>query len=73
MVPGVCILDPNGDVVRRLKAARKAGKHRLWACHHTELYEFRHGGARFGIVGCAVDASLAALVARELFASGCWA
>ena len=70
-VPDVCILDPDGDIVRRLKARRKARKHRSWACYHTELYEFRHDGAPFGIIGCAVGASYAVLVAEQLFASGC--
>ena len=69
--PDVCILDPDGDIVRRLKAARKARKHRSWACYHTDLYMFRHRGARYGIVGCAVGAPFAVLVAEELFASGC--
>ena len=40
-----------------------------WACYHTELYEFDHGGEHFGIIGCAVGASFAVLLAEQLFAS----
>ena len=39
--------------------------------YHTELYEFEAGGARLGVLGCAVGASFAVLVSEELFASGC--
>ena len=70
-VPEVCILDPDGDIVRHLSAADRARRDREWACYHTELYLFEYEGARFGIVGCAVGAAFAVLVAEELFASGC--
>ena len=42
-----------------------------WACYHTELYEFDEGGEHFGIIGCAVGASFAVLLAEQFFASGC--
>jgi uridine phosphorylase len=35
------------------------------------LYAFRHEGCEYGIVGCAVGAAFAVLIAEELFASGC--
>lgn len=70
-VPAACILDPDGDMVRRLTAARRAERDPAWACYHTELYRCVEGGIEFGIVGCAVGASFAVLVAEELFASGC--
>ena len=35
------------------------------------LYVFRHEGHEYGIVGCAVGAAFAVLIAEELFASGC--
>ena len=44
---------------------------RGWACYHTDLYEFDHAGARFGIIGCAVGASFTVLLADQLFVSGC--
>jgi uridine phosphorylase len=70
-VPEICILDPDGDILRVLHASGRARRSPGWACYHTELYEFAHGGERFGIIGCAVGASFAVLLAEELFVSGC--
>jgi uridine phosphorylase len=70
-VPPICLLDPDGDMVRRLKADGRARLHPAWACYHTELYAFRDGDIEFGIIGCAVGAAFAVLIAEELFASGC--
>ncbi len=70
-VPKICVLDPDGDLVRHLRRAKAAELSPAWACYHTELYEFRAGGARMGVAGCAVGAPFAVLVAEELFASGC--
>jgi uridine phosphorylase len=70
-VPAVCILDPDGDMVRRLKAGGRAQVDPGWACYHTELYVFNDSGIAFGIVGCAVGASFAVLIAEQLFACGC--
>jgi uridine phosphorylase len=70
-VPSVCILDPDGDIVRRLQ---KDGRSKLfdgWPCYHTELHTFELAGQTVGIVGCAVGAPFAVLVAEELFESGC--
>lgn len=71
VVPEICILDPDGDMVRYLRAAGLAGRHPGWACYHTDLDVFREGGHEYGILGCAVGAAFAVLVAEELFASGC--
>ncbi|MEQ9640574.1 MAG: nucleoside phosphorylase [Alphaproteobacteria bacterium] len=70
-VPAICLLDPDGDLVRRLKADGRATADPAWACYHTELYRFVEAGIEFGIIGCAVGASFAVLLAEELFASGC--
>lgn len=70
-VPRVCILDPDGDIVRRLQRDNAANLNPHWACYHTRLYDFMHDGIQFGIIGCAVGASFAVLVAEQLFASGC--
>lgn len=67
----VCLLDPDGDLVRRLRAEGRARLDPAWACYHTELYRFEHEGVDFGIVGCAVGASFAVLIAEQMFASGC--
>lgn len=70
-VPAVCILDPDGDLVRQLRQAGAAKPFAGWPCYHTELDIFDLGGHRVGIVGRVVGASFAVLVAEELFASGC--
>jgi uridine phosphorylase len=70
-VPPVCILDPDGDIVRRLRAAGQARPFDGWPCYHTMLDTFVLGARTVGIVGCAVGAPFAVLVAEELFASGC--
>src|SRR5258708_35262403 len=69
-VPPVCILDPDGDIVRRLRRTGAARLNQGWACYPTELLEFELGSRIFGIVGCAVWSSFAVLVAEQLFASG---
>ena len=70
-IPPVCILDPDGDIVRNLIATDKAKINPYWACYHTQLYNFEYAGIEFGIIGCAVGASFAVLLAEELFVSGC--
>jgi uridine phosphorylase len=70
-MPALCILDPDGDILRRLKASGEAKRLDAWPCYHTELFGFELAGAPAGIVGCAVGAPFAVLVAEELFASGC--
>ena len=70
-VPAICVLDPDGDLVRYLKRSGEGTPSKGWACYHTEMVCFEAGGFRFGVVGCAVGASFAVLVAEQLFASGC--
>ncbi len=70
-VPPVCILDPDGDIVRWLRHAGQAQLFDGWPCYHTRLDTFTLAGQTVGIVGCAVGAPFAVLIAEELFASGC--
>lgn len=70
-VPAICVLDPDGDLVRHLAAEGRTEPDSGWACYHTALHRFADDGIEFGIVGCAVGAAFAVLVAEELFASGC--
>ena len=70
-VPEICLLDPDGDIVRALVKSGRSHRSAGWACYHTDLYEFQHLGEHFGIIGCAVGASFAVLLAEQLFASGC--
>jgi uridine phosphorylase len=70
-VPEICVLDPDGDILRRLRRLGHAQRVDNWACYHTQLYAFDYEGEGFGIIGCAVGAAFAVLIAEELFACGC--
>ena len=70
-VPSVCLLDPDGDLVRHLRRTGRSQTFKAWPCYHTELDVFSLAGRDVGIIGRAVGASFAVLVAEELFASGC--
>src|SRR6266702_5567842 len=70
-VPAICILDPDGDMVRRLRESGEAQPFKPWACYHTQLDTFTLAGQTVGLVGCAVGAPFAVLVAEQLFASRC--
>lgn len=69
-VPEVCVLDPDGDLSRELRS-RGARRNPFWACYHTDLFDCELPGGTVGVLGCAVGAPFAVLVAEELFASGC--
>lgn len=69
-VPDVCVLDPDGDIVRYLRK-KDAELNACWACYHSELFTCKYKDLIFGIIGCAVGASYAVLLAEQLFVSGC--
>ena len=70
-VPSICVLDPDGDLVRRLRSTGVARLDTAWSCYHTELYRLSQEDFELGLIGCAVGSSFAVLVAEELFACGC--
>ena len=70
-VPAVCALDPDGDIFRALRSGGRARRSAGWACYHTEMETILHDGISIGVVGLAVGAPFAVLVAEQLFASGC--
>lgn len=70
-VPAICLLDPDGDMVRYLRRTGQAQPVAHWACYHTEMWRFEWEGLEFGVVGCAVGAPFAVLLAEQMFASGC--
>lgn len=70
-MPEICVLDPDGDIVRHLKRTNAGRLNTGWACYHSDLHEFDLAGRTLGIIGCAVGAPYAVLVAEQLFASGC--
>src|SRR5687768_11172582 len=67
-VPAVCVLDPDGDIVRYLRHRHAADQDAAWACYHTDLWVGCIDGLRIGVVG---GAPFAVLVAEELRVSGC--
>src|SRR5688500_1519237 len=69
-VPKVCVLDSDGDIVRDLKK-NGARLNLCWACYHSDMYTSGYHDLEFGIIGCAVGASYAVLLAEQLFVSGC--
>ena len=70
-VPEICVLDPDGDLQDWLRAAGRSTPVHGWGCYHTALDAFEADGVRVGVVGRAVGAPFAVLVAEQLFASGC--
>lgn len=70
-VPTVCVLDPDGDIVRYLRRTEQASRCTAWPCYHSGLDRFRLADREIGIVGCAVGAPYAVLVAEQMFALGC--
>lgn len=76
-VPRVCLLDPDGDVVRYLAGPGNGHRHPGWACYHTDMWvtgvpsnDKSQPRMEIGVVGCAVGASFAVLVSEQLHASG---
>lgn len=70
-VPAICLLDPDGDIVGHLAVTGRGRRHRGWACFHTEMWIVELEGVEVGVVGMAVGAPFAVLVAEQLAASGC--
>ncbi len=70
-VPELCLLDPDGDIVRHLWGIGAARPVAAWSCYHSEMFGFDIGGRHVGIVGCAVGAPYAVLLAEQMFVSGC--
>jgi len=69
-VPAVCVLDPDGDLADHAAAADPTSKHPGWACYHTDMWTLPTAVGTVGIVGRAVGASFAVLVAEQLAVSG---
>jgi len=70
-VPEICLLDPDGAVVHWLQQTGRGQRAETWACYHTDLWETDVEDTPIGVVGNAVGAPFAVLVAEQLFASGC--
>ncbi len=70
-VPKICVLDPDGDLSSYIREFSLGKRDPYWACYHTDLYNIEIERLSVGVIGRAVGASFAVLVAEELFASGC--
>jgi len=70
-VPDMVVLDPDGDILRYLRETGAARSCAAWPCYHSDMYEFDRAGRRIGIVGCAVGAPYAVLLAEQMFVCGC--
>lgn len=70
-VPAVCLLDPDGDIARYLAGRGRGRRHEGWACYHTDMWTVDLDGMQVGVVGSAVGAPFAVLVAEQLAVSGC--
>jgi hypothetical protein len=57
-VPAICILDPDGDIVRRLRKEGRSKPFEGWPCYHTQLDAFELAGQTVGVVGFAVGRPL---------------
>lgn len=71
IIPEICILDPDGDIEELVINKHNAQLNKAWACYHTRLFEFTYRDIKVGIIGKAVGASFAVLLAEQLFVSGC--
>src|ERR1700692_1636068 len=77
-VPLVCNLDPDGDIVRRLKKSTQAKRFEAWPCYPTDLYTFPLGEQTIGIsyhysapdVFAEADRDIVALAMRALKEAG---
>ncbi len=70
-VPGICVLDPDGDLERHLHHRGELKDDETWGCFHTRLALRQGRDGDFGIIGRAVGAAFSVLLAEQLFASGC--
>src|SRR5438067_12667170 len=65
-VPALCILHPDGDIVRQLRLTGHAQPFPNWPCYHTALDTFTLAGQTVGIEGCAEGEPVAVLIVGEL-------
>lgn len=70
-IPEICLLDPDGDIIKYAMKSGIAEPDQYWACYHTDLYRVKIKDETVGIIGNAVGSSFAVLVAEQLFVSGC--
>jgi hypothetical protein len=60
-VPGICVLDPDGDLSSYIRDSSAGKRNPYWACYHTDLYSIEIEGLSVGVIGRAVGYFLCAL------------
>ena len=69
-VPGVCVLDFDGDLTDWLVRTGIAHPYPAWACFHTTMHSFEVDGMECGIVARTIGGPYAVLIAEQLHVSG---
>ena len=69
-IPGVCVLDFDGDLTDWLVLNRHAAPCSDWACFHTVMYVVEVDGHSCAIIPRTIGGPYAVLVAEQLAASG---
>ena len=69
-VPGVCVLDFDGDLTDWLVAQGRVRPCPAWACFHTAMFQFEVDGRSCGIIPRTIGGSYAVLIAEQLAVSG---
>ncbi len=70
-VPSVVVLDPDGDLLRHLRADRQVDLVASWPCYHSRMWAAAVGSLRVGIIPYVVGGPYAVLVAEQAFVCGC--
>ena len=70
-LPRCCLLDSDGELVPVARQRFGAAPCPVWPCFHTTLLRVKRDGIEMGLIGGAVGASFAVLVAEQLIALGC--
>ncbi len=70
-IPPCCVLDFDAELVPVALERFGAEPCSAWACFHTTLLRIEREGFEMGLIGGAVGAPFAVLVAEQLIASGC--
>lgn len=69
-VPGVCLLDFDGDLTDWLIQSGRVRRWESWACFHTHMEAFDVDGVPVGLIARTIGGSYAVLIAEQLAASG---
>lgn len=71
VLPRCCVLDFDGELVPVARERFGATSCPVWPCFHTTMLRVENDETEMGLIGGAVGASFAVLVAEQLIALGC--